>query len=101
MKNLVEIKKEITSNWFKSLQDKIIFQFQLLENEISRENKKKSKKFIKREWRKKNKKEGGGTSYLLSEGELFDKVGVNQSTVTGQFEKSFRSKIFFKLTRDG
>jgi len=93
MKNLVEIKKEITSNWFKSLQDKIIFQFQLLENEISKENNKKPKKFIKREWGKKNKKEGGGTSYLLSEGELFDKVGVNQSTVTGQFEKSFRSKI--------
>ena len=93
MKHLVEIKKEVTSNWFKSLQDKIIFQFQLLENEISRENKKKSKKFIKREWRKKNKKEGGGTSYLLSGGELFDKVGVNQSTVSGQFEKTFRSKV--------
>ena len=93
MKHLVEIKKEVTSNWFKSLQDKIIFQFQLLENEISKENNKKPKKFIKREWGKKNKKEGGGTSYLLSEGELFDKVGVNQSTVTGQFEKFFRSKI--------
>ena len=93
MKHIVEIKKETTSNWFKSLQDKIIFQFQLLENEISSENKKKSKKFIKREWRKKNKKEGGGTSYLLSGGELFDKVGINQSTVSGQFEKSFRSKI--------
>jgi coproporphyrinogen III oxidase len=93
MKNLTEIKKKVGSDWFKSLQIKIINQFQLLENETSKENKKKSKIFIKREWKKNNKKEGGGVSYLLSGGELFDKIGVNQSTVSGQFEKSFRSKV--------
>ena len=93
MKNLTEIKKKLTSDWFKFLQDRIIEQFQLLENEISKKNKKKIKTFIKREWKKDNKKEGGGTSYLLSGGELFDKVGVNQSTVSGQFEKAFRSKV--------
>jgi coproporphyrinogen III oxidase len=93
MKNLVEIKKKIASDWFKLLQDKIIYQFQLFENEVSRQNKKKVKKFIKSKWEKNNKKEGGGTSYLLNGGELFDKVGVNQSTVSGQFGKTFRSKI--------
>ena len=93
MKNLIEIKKKLTSDWFKFLQDRIIEQFQLLENEISKKNKKKIKTFIKREWKKDNKKEGGGTSYLLSGGELFDKVGINQSTVSGQFEKAFRSKV--------
>ncbi|MDC0514039.1 oxygen-dependent coproporphyrinogen oxidase [Pelagibacteraceae bacterium] len=93
MKNSVEIKKKITSDWFKLLQSKIINQFQLLENETSKRNRKKTKIFIKKKWSKKNKKEGGGTSYLLSGGELFDKVGVNQSTVSGQFEKVFRSKI--------
>ena len=49
MKNLIEIKRKITSDWFKSLQNKIIVQFQLLENEASKKNKKKTKKFIKRE----------------------------------------------------
>jgi len=93
MKNLTEIKKKVGSDWFKSLQIKITNQFQLLENETSKENKKKSKIFIKRKWKKNNKKEGGGVSYLLSGGELFDKIGVNQSTVSGQFEKSFRSKV--------
>ena len=44
MKNLIQIKKKITSDWFKSLQNKIIVQFQLLENEASK--KKKTKKFI-------------------------------------------------------
>ena len=93
MKNLTKIKKKLTSDWFKFLQDRIIEQFQLLENETSKKNKKKIKTFIKREWKKDNKKEGGGTSYLLSGGELFDKVGINQSTVSGHFEKTFRSKI--------
>ena len=92
-KNLIEIKKKITSDWFKSLQIKIINQFQLLENESCKKNKKNKKLFVKKKWKKNNKKEGGGTSYLLSGGELFDKVGVNQSTVSGQFEKLFRSKI--------
>ena len=93
MKKLIEIKKEIANDWFKSLQNKIINQFQILENENNKENGKKNKIFTKREWKKNSKKEGGGTSYLLSGGELFDKVGVNQSTVSGQFEKAFRSKI--------
>jgi len=93
MKKLIEIKKKITNNWFESLQNKIINQFQLLENEASKKKGKKTKIFIKRQWKKDNKKEGGGTSYLLSNGELFDKVGVNKSTVSGQFEKFFRSKI--------
>jgi len=93
MKNLVEEKKKIANEWFKSLQDKIITHFQLFENEASKKKGKKTKKFIKREWKKKNKKEGGGTSYVLSDGELFDKVGINQSTVSGQFEKTFRSKV--------
>jgi coproporphyrinogen III oxidase len=93
MKNLVEIKKKKTSDWFKSLQSKIINQFQLLENEVNKENGKKTRIFSKREWKKNDKREGGGTSYLLSGGELFDKVGINQSIVSGQFEKAFRSKV--------
>jgi len=93
MKKLIEVKKELTNDWFKSLQKKIINQFQLIENEISKKNKTKTKYFVKREWGKKNKKEGGGISYLLNGGEVFDKVGINQSTVSGQFENNFRSKI--------
>jgi coproporphyrinogen III oxidase len=93
MKILIENRKKIASDWFKSLQSEIINQFQLLENETCKKNKKKIKLFVKKKWKKNNKKEGGGTSYLLSGGELFDKVGINQSTVSGQFEKLFRSKI--------
>ena len=93
MKQLIEIKKKLASDWFKFLQSKIIDEFQILENEINKKNKTKTKRFIKREWKKDSKNEGGGNSCLLSGGKIFDKVGVNQSTVSGQFEKAFRSKI--------
>jgi coproporphyrinogen III oxidase len=42
---------------------------------------------------KKNKKEGGGTSYLLSGGKIFDKVGVNKSTVLEYFQKNLDQKF--------
>ena len=81
-----------------------------LVNGVSREilrNKDKAKKYLnesdkvpnwllkrwKRDWSKNKKKEGGGTSFLLSNGKIFDKVGVNKSTVSGIFPKQFRSKI--------
>ena len=94
MKNFIEIKKTLASNWFKFLQKKIVEEFELLEKKY------KKKKFTKREWSKDNKKEGGGISYLLDGGGLFDKVGVNRSTVSGIFKKEFRSKIL-GAERDG
>ena len=94
MKNLIEIKKTLASNWFKFLQKKIVEEFELLEKKYNK------KKFTKREWSKDNKKEGGGISYLLEGGGLFDKVGVNRSTVSGIFKKEFRSKIL-GAERDG
>ncbi len=86
-------KKKFASEWFVYLQKEICNQFQNLENQISKKNKKKPKKFKKREWFKNEGSEGGGTSFLLTNGEVFDKVGVNQSTVSGIFSKNFRSKI--------
>ena len=76
----------MTDNWFSYLQGQICKEFEFLEN--------KKFKFSKRDWKKKKIKEGGGTSYLLSGGKIFDKVGVNKSTVSGVFPKQFRSKIF-------
>ena len=85
----IEIKKKLADNWFNYLQLEICQQFENLEKNFGT----KTKKFIKRNWEKDIKKEGGGTSYLLSKGNIFDKVGVNKSTVSGIFKKEFRSKI--------
>ena len=87
--NSVEIKKELADKWFEYLQSQICSQFEDLENQLS----KNSKKFIKRKWEKRKKNEGGGISFLLTGGKIFDKVGVNKSTVSGVFKKEFRSKI--------
>ena len=88
MKNQ-ENRKKLVNNWFNFIQSQICLQFENLEKNFSSKN----KKFKKRVWKKDNNEEGGGTSYLLENGRLFDKVGVNKSTVSGIFKKEFRSKI--------
>ena len=81
-----DFRKKMVDSWFSYLQIQICKEFEYLENNKI--------KFLKRDWKKNKKKEGGGTSFLLSNGNIFDKVGVNKSTVSGIFPKNFRSKIF-------
>ena len=80
-----EFKKKMADRWFSYLQSQICKEFEFLE--------KGRKKFIRRDWNKKNKNEGGGTSFLLSGGRVFEKVGVNKSTVAGKFNKEFKKRI--------
>ena len=80
-----KFKKKITDSWFSYLQNQICKEFEFLENNRI--------KFSKRVWNKEKKNEGGGISFLLKNGKIFDKVGVNKSTVSGVFDKKFRSKI--------
>ena len=83
--NSIDFKKKMTDSWFSYLQSQICKEFEYLE--------KNKVKFSKRIWSKNKKEEGGGISYLLTKGRIFDKVGVNKSTVSGVFPKQFRSKI--------
>ena len=80
-----EFRKKMADSWFSYLQAQICKSYENLEGNRL--------KFSRRDWHKKNIKEGGGTSYLLTKGKIFDKVGVNKSTVSGTFRKQFRSKI--------
>ena len=81
-----DFKKKMTDSWFSYLQSQICKEFEYLEkNKI---------KFVKRNWKKNKINEGGGTSFLLSNGKIFDKVGVNKSTVSGIFPKKFQVKYF-------
>ena len=81
-----EIKKDLTSNWFKTLQDSICHSISELEkNKI---------KFKSKTWkRNQNKDEGGGEYRILKDGRIFDKVGVNFSKVYGKFPKHFQKQI--------
>jgi len=80
-----DFRKKMADSWFSYLQTQICKEFEYLENN--------KVKFSKKDWNKNKKKEGGGTSFLLSNGKIFDKVGVNKSTVSGIFPRQFRSKI--------
>ena len=63
-------RKKMADNWFEYLQSQICKEFEFLENNKF--------KFSERKWKKDKKEEGGGTSYLLSGGKIFEKVGVNK-----------------------
>ena len=88
-----EIQKKLASEWFKYLQSKICEEFQSIEKEFSIKKKLKPKKFKKNIWHKSNKEDGGGIYYILENGNVFDKVGVNHSTVQGSFNRNFKSNI--------
>jgi len=85
----IEYKKKFANNWFEYLQAQICKEFENLEKFSSG----KKIKFIKRDWFKKNINLGGGTSFILKNGNIFEKVGINKSTVSGTFNKKFRSQI--------
>ena len=82
----IKIKKKLVKNWFKILQDMICNDIEELEG--------KKNIFKSKVWfRDKNKKEGGGEFRILTNGKIFEKVGVNFSEVYGKFSKKFRNQI--------
>ena len=83
----IEDKKIYSDKWFSYLQTLICNNFEEIEKSA-----KSLKKFISTDW-KKNAKDGGGTYKILKDGKIFDKVGVNKSTVSGTFSKRFRKNI--------
>ena len=81
-----KIKKEIAKKWFKTLQNIICLEIEKIENS--------PKKFVSKKWIKNKKKnEGGGEFRILSNGKIFENVGVNFSQVNGKFSKKIRKKI--------
>ena len=82
----LEIKKELTSNWFQTLQNAFCDDIKKIE--------KNKTKFSSNTWKKnKFKNEGGGEYRILQNGNVFDKVGVNFSKVYGRFPKKFQKNI--------
>ena len=93
MKISQEIEKKLATQWFGFLQRKILEEFQNLELEFSKKNRLKVKYFRKSIWRKDNPQDGGGQYYILKNGQIFDQVGINHSTVQGKFQKNYKSNI--------
>ena len=78
--------KKLASDWFRHLRDQICTEFEAIEKEFSPE----PGKFKRTPW---DRAEGGGGEMSLMKGKVFEKVGVNISTVMGEFSETMRKEI--------
>jgi coproporphyrinogen III oxidase len=83
--------QEQTSFWFETLRNQICLAFETIEEEYAaRYSNVKPGKFIQTPWQREG---GGGGVMSLMHGSVFEKVGVNISTVWGKFDPRFSSEI--------
>ena len=90
---MTEKQKIITKEWFEELRDQTISIFLDIENDNSKSIKKN--KFSFKKWKRKSSStqdNGGGTMGIMY-GDIFEKFGVNVSTVHGKFNNKFKKKI--------
>ena len=83
--SLLEDKKELARLWFTTLRNEMCESFEEIEN--SQSTNKTKKKFFEKRWQRQG---GGGGIISIMKGDVFEKVGVNVSTVYGTFSREFR-----------
>ena len=84
----LESKKKLAISWFQELRDKICNSFEEFENNKIKQNQKIT--FNQKKWERDG---GGGGLISIMRGNIFEKVGVNISTVHGQLSNEFRQQI--------
>lgn len=78
-------KKQLAADWFTRLRDQICVEFEKIEQE-----KNSTAKFERKPWERPG---GGGGVMSIMKGDVFEKVGVNISTVQGEFSPEFAKQI--------
>jgi len=87
---VLDDRKQAAVAWFASLRDEICAQFEAIEDKYTGAPDLKAGRFERKTW---NRDGGGGGEMSIMHGRVFEKVGVNISTVHGVFSDEFRSKI--------
>jgi len=72
--------------WFEALRDRICTALEAIETEVASAD----ARFQRTPWEREG---GGGGTIALLKGQVFEKAGVNVSTVWGEFSAEFRSQI--------
>lgn len=79
--------RDQATQWFTTLRDRICAEFEAIESEFAG---KFAGRFERSDWQRPG---GGGGTMAVMKGRVFEKVGVNISTVFGEFAPEFRSEI--------
>jgi coproporphyrinogen III oxidase len=88
---LITDRQTQASNWFRTLRNEICTAFETLEDNLTGTfADRPAGRFVRTPW---NREKGGGGEMSLMRGRVFEKVGVNISTVWGEFAEPFRKEI--------
>ncbi len=82
---MLTTQKSTAADWFRTLRDQICAEFEAIEREAGSDA-----RFTLTPW---NREAGGSGEMGMMKGKIFEKVGVNISTVHGEFSEAFRAEI--------
>ena len=90
-----EGRKAAAAAWFSLLRDRLCTAFEAIEDEYGDASDRPAGRFVRKDWKRPvpEGSDGGGGTMALMKGRVFEKVGVNISTVYGTFEPQFAKEI--------